>query len=132
MIGLPQLLIASLFAVCAAGLGGFAYGNAVGRTAEIAAQKRVNDVREAARQQLQSQIDASATVAQAEEYRRQKSVREINRDTAQILEKPVYRNICIDDDGIRLLDRARTAANGNDIAAPASPATAAASGSARR
>lgn len=48
-------------------------------------------------------------------------VREIYRAVPTIVDRPVYRSICADDDGVRLLDRARAAANGGG-SQPTSPA----------
>lgn len=48
--------------------------------------------------------------------------REITREVPSIVERPVYRNVCLDGDGLRLVNRAVEAANG--------PATGGADGSA--
>lgn len=127
MIGKSHLAMAAALAACAAGAGGFAYGTTVGRNAELAAQKRADDAAKAVRDELQGQIDAAAIAAQSKEYARQQSIREITNETIKIIDRPVYRNICLDADGVRLLDRAQAIANGQGGTAPlgtaADPAT---------
>ncbi|MFT3967098.1 MAG: hypothetical protein QM690_14555 [Sphingobium sp.] len=113
-----------------AGVGGFAYGTRVGTVMEQAAQKRADDAAEKVRQQLQAQIDASATQHQSAEYARQEQVREIYRETNTITERPIYSSICVDADGVRLLDRAAAVANGEPVAAPAGGTGEAAAGGA--
>jgi hypothetical protein len=102
-------------AACLAGIGGFAYGTRVGVQQEQAAQKRADDAARAERDKLQGQIDASAEAQQAAEYERQANVREIYHETQKVIERPVYRNVCVDADGVRLLDRAAATANGQSV-----------------
>jgi hypothetical protein len=129
MIGKSHLIMAAALAACASGVGGFAYGTGVGRNAEIASQRRADQAAAKVRDELQGQIDADAIASQSKEYARQQSVREINNETIKIIEKPVYRNVCIDADGVRLLDRAQALANGDGegaaqpLGTAASPAT---------
>ncbi|WP_374414199.1 hypothetical protein [Novosphingobium colocasiae] len=130
-IGVMHFALASALAACLAGIGGFAYGTRVGLAQEQAAQKRVGDAAEAQRAKLQGQIDAAAERHQSTEYARQANVREIYHETQKVIERPVYRNLCIDADGVGLLDRAAYIANGADIAGPAGPAAGAAQGAAK-
>lgn len=130
MIGKSHLVLIAALAACASGAGGFFYGTSVGAAQEQASQKRADDAREAERKKLQSQIDASSEAAQGMEYARQGSVREIYHESQKIIERPVYRNICVDADGVRLLDRAAATANGENLSPAAGPATAAAEGAA--
>lgn len=123
--------MAAALAACASGVGGFVYGTGVGRNAEIASQRRSQDAAEAVRKTLQGQIDAAAIASQSKEYARQQSVREITHETHKIIEKPVYRNVCIDDAGVRLLDHAAAVANGAGGAAALGTAADAASGAAQ-
>ncbi|WP_043974468.1 hypothetical protein [Novosphingobium sp. P6W] len=115
MIGLSHLALAGALAACVAGIGGFAYGTRVGTEREQAAQKRADDAAEAERDQLQGKIDSSAEGHQAAEYTRQANVREIYHETQKVIERPVYRNVCVDADGVGLLDRAAAAANGESV-----------------
>ncbi|EIZ77762.1 hypothetical protein WSK_3773 [Novosphingobium sp. Rr 2-17] len=126
-LGLNQLALAGALAACVAGIGGFAYGTRIGAAQEQAAQKRADDAAEETRQKLQRQIDASAQQHQSAEYSRQANVREIHHETQKVIDRPVYRNVCVDADGVGLLDRAADVANGARV----SGATGAAAGTAQ-
>jgi len=129
-IGVSHLALAGALAACLAGIGGFAYGIRVGVAQEQASEKRASDAAQAERQRLQRQIDASAEQHQAAEYTRQANVREIYHESEKVIDRPVYRNVCVDVDGVRLLDRAAAVANAEGIggtpgtAAEAAPAAA--------
>ncbi|MFC0206435.1 hypothetical protein [Novosphingobium soli] len=122
VIGFSHLALAGALAACLAGLGGFAYGTRVGIAQEQAAQKRADDAANAERQQLQAQIDAGGEAHQSAEYARQAQVREIYHETQKVIERPVYRNLCIDADGVGLLDRAADVANAKSVGEPAGAA----------
>ena len=115
MIGKSHLAMAAALAACAAGIGGFFYGTSVGVAQEQASQKRADDAREAERKKLQGKLDASSEAAQAKEYARQGSVREIYHESQKVIERPVYRSVCVDADGVGLLDRAAATANSEDL-----------------
>lgn len=124
--GLSHLALAGALIACLTGIGGFAYGTRVGVAQEQAAGKRASDAAEAERQRLQHQIDASAKQHQAAEYTRQTNVREIYHESEKVIDRPVYHNVCVDADGVRLLDRAATIANGEGVGgAPGTAADAA-------
>lgn len=131
MIGVTHLALAGALAACVAGIGGFAYGTRVGTAQEVASQKRADDAARAVREQLQGKIDAGAELHQSAEYARQANVREIYHETQKIIERPVYRNVCVDADGVGLLDRAAAIANGESLARPAGTTAGAAEGPAR-
>ena len=126
MIGRSHLVLGAALAACLAGIGGFAYGARVGVAHEQAAQLRATRAADAERQRLESQIDASTMRAQTAEQNRQGAVREIYHDSQKIIERPVFRTICVDRDGVSLLDRAAATANGDGISpsadAPGAPA----------
>ncbi len=130
MIGRSHLVLAAALAACGSGIGGFFYGTSVGRDAEQASQRRADAAAAKVRDDLQKKIDAAATAAQSAEYQRQESVREIHNETLKIIEKPVYRNMCVDADGVRLLDHAAAIANGENRAAPLGTAASTATSSA--
>ena len=115
MIGKSHLAMAAALAACTAGIGGFFYGNSVGHAQEQAAQKRADDAREAERKKLQGQLDASTEAAQTKEYARQGNVREIYHESQKVIERPIYRSVCVDADGVGLLDRAAATANSEDL-----------------
>lgn len=129
-IGLSHLALAGALASCAAGIGGFFYGTHIGAAQEQAAQKRADDAAETVRQKLQGQIDAATERSQTAEYARQANVREIYHESQKVVERPVYRNVCVDADGVGLLDRAADVANGKGIAQPAGAAAGTAQGAA--
>ena len=99
------------------------YGVRVGIAQEQAAQKRANDAARVEAEKIQRQIDADAQSYQGHEYERQAHVREITRESQTIIERPIYRNVCIDADGVQLLDRASALANGESRALAAGTAT---------
>jgi len=130
VIGPSHLVLAAALAACAAGIGGFFYGTGVGVAQEQAAQKRADDAREAERRKLQAQIDAATEQAQSAEIARQGNVREIYHESQKVIERPVYRNLCVDADGVGLLDRAAAIANGQAVPGAAGGTAAVAAGSA--
>ncbi len=93
-------------------IGAFFYGQSVGASrceaAHLKAEKKAGEKVEARIVDAQDQ-DAKAAVA---DVRRETIVREITREVPKIIDRPVYRSVCIDADGVRLLDRAVEAANG--------------------
>lgn len=113
-----RLTLAAALAACLTAAAGFAYGVHVGAAQEQAAQKRADDAREAERRKQQAQIDASAQQHQVAEYARQGAVREIYHESQKVIERPVYRTVCLDADGVGLLDRAAATAN-RELVAPA-------------
>ena len=131
MIGLSHVVLAGALAACVTGIGGFAYGVHIGTAQEQAAQKRAEDAADAERRKLQGQIDASAERHQSAEYARQANVREIYHESEKVIDRPVYRNVCVDADGVRLLDRAADVANAESVGQPAGAAPAATQGAAQ-
>lgn len=115
MIGRSHLIMAAALVACASGFGGFLFGVDVGVAREQAARKRADDEAEKVRASLQGQIEASSQSAQSAEYDRQGKVREIIRESQKIVDRPVYRDICVDADGVGLLDRAAASANADDL-----------------
>lgn len=128
-IGLSHVALGGALMAAAAGAGGFLYGTHVGTAMEQAAQKRADDAAEKVRQQLQGEIDASATQHQSAELGRQDKVREIYRESSTLTERPIYSTVCVDADGVGLLDRAVAVANG--VVQPAGGAGEAAGGGAK-
>jgi hypothetical protein len=52
------------------------------------------------------------------DQQRQSTHQEIIRERTQIIDRPIYRNQCIDADGLRILDDIAANAHGQDPAAP--------------
>lgn len=130
-IGLSHVILAGALTASAAGIGGFFYGTRVGAAQEQAAQKRADDAARAERDKLQGQIDASTERSQAAEYARQSNVREIYHESQKVVERPVYHNVCIDVDGVGLLDRAADVANGKSVGLAAGAAAGTVQGAAQ-
>jgi hypothetical protein len=112
MLGAGALLLASH-------AGAYFYGVGNGRDdirAEAAKALKVaaKELREA-----ETAIAEARILSAKAEAGRVEIVREINREIPTIVQKPVYRNVCIDDDGVRLIERARSAANGEPAGGPA-------------
>lgn len=96
----------------AALIGAFFFGRDVGIDAIKAEQLDAIEASADREKAKQRRIDALSRAAAARETARETIVREIYRDVPTIVEKPVYRTRCIDDDGVRLIERAVAAANG--------------------
>lgn len=89
-------------------------GRRDGRAIADGKQAAVDKAVEAERGKRESTVAQGDASGQARETDRQTHVREITRETNTITERPVYRNVCVDADGVRLLDRAAAVANGDD------------------
>ena len=93
-------------------IGAFFYGSSVGaaqcEAAHLRADKAAREQREKSIRQAQTDDAAAAEL----DARRETIVREITREVPRIVERPVYRGVCADADGLRVLDRAVEAANG--------------------
>ena len=113
-----RFAIAAALAACLAAISGFAYGVNVGETRQRANQARVDAASETEQRKIQEKIDAAVERRQAQEYARQSAVREIRHESEKIIEHPVYGAVCVDADGVSLLDRAAATANGDSVAAP--------------
>lgn len=72
---------------------------------------QINAYSEQIKKQKAAIMQYQAAQKAGEEYEQQKAAREVEtqiiyRDVAKIVEKPVYRNICIDADGLQQLNKA--------------------------
>lgn len=74
---------------------------------------------------------SAAAVADAQTHQTT-DFREITRETVKIVDRPVYRSVCADVDGVGLLDRAHAAANRGFAGAPAFTPTGASEDAAQR
>lgn len=110
--------------------GVYAFGRHDGASIEIAKQAAIEKAVMAERRKREDRLDQVGAGAARLETKRGEKMREIIRETNTITERPVYRSICVDADGVRALDRAAAAANGEDTgsgpaitgeAAPAEP-----------
>lgn len=91
------------YAGVAALVAGFTLGWSVADwRADARELQRVQAAKELADEQQRMVARASARV---EAQREQRAARErvVVREVERVLEKPVYRNVCLDDDGLRIL-----------------------------
>lgn len=107
----PYLAIAGAVAIL--GLGwwlnhrGYERGYAAKNAEVIAAAHRLAEKAE----RVRGVIDAQAVAIQQARQQQDTETRIIHDETTRIIERPVYRSICVDADGVRLLDRAVASAN---------------------
>jgi hypothetical protein len=94
-------------------------GRRDGRAIADGKQAAVDRAVEKERGKREEAVARGDAAGQARETDRQTHVREITRETNTITERPVYRNVCVDADGVQLLDRAAAVANGDDPRPPA-------------
>jgi hypothetical protein len=122
VIGTPYLALGAAGAIIAAAFGGYFHGKHV--AAGEASEHELTQLTIALEQKHQAELRIAELekAAAGREIIRQNTVREIYRAIPQIIHDPVYRSVCIADDGVRLLDRAQAAAGGHSGADPAAPA----------
>ncbi len=93
-------------------IGAFFYGQHDGEVrcerAHLAAAAKVQAQQD---QRLEGAQQQDLQAAQAD-VQRETIVREITLEVPKIIDRPVYRNVCVDADGVRLIERAVDAANG--------------------
>lgn len=114
MTQLRLILLAAALAGC---IGSFFYGVSVGKDRTEARFAKVERA-------LRAAVDANISAAQASEaaaavaaQQRGTVFREIHREVPTIVDRPVYRNQCVDADGVRVIDQAVAAANGRRASA---------------
>ncbi len=123
--GLAGNLLAALALALAAATGGFFYGVGVGKDSVRAGIARDLERAAAELDRAGDAIAAARLRSAGLEQHRQQIVREVYREIPRVVENPVYHNVCIDDDGVRLIERARAAANNDAAGGPAAAAAAA-------
>lgn len=110
----PWLYIAGATALLAAIGGAYAYGRGDGRAIERHKQAAIEAAVRVEREKREQLVDQLGAGAARLETTRQQNVREIYRESHRVTERPVYRNVCVDADGMHLLDAAAGVANGED------------------
>lgn len=101
----------------AALIGAFFFGRSTGIDHERARNLAALEKGRKAIEQSIAQVQAVDRARVEQEGQRQTIVREIYREVPKILDRPVYRNVCVDADGVRIIRRAVAAANGRGDAA---------------
>jgi hypothetical protein len=87
-------------------------GDSIGANRVIARDARAFQHAQDAMKHAAKKLNAAQDRLAAAEGQRRETVREIYREVPTIVDRPVYRTVCSDDDGVSLLDRAAAAANG--------------------
>lgn len=105
-------LLIALCITLAGTAGGYLKGRADGDSACEARYAEAAKDAEKAEGEKQSGINAEREKSAAAENVRQEAVREVYRETVKLVDRPVYRNRCLDADGVFAIDLATAAANG--------------------
>jgi hypothetical protein len=100
--------VAALLLAIAAYFHGVEVGVDKQRSADLAANLKDEKEQRRRLEAGQRDDDSAARAAVA----RETTVREITREVPKIIDRTVYRNVCIDADGVRLIRRGVEAANG--------------------
>ena len=116
-----QILVAVIAAIALLA-GAYAFGRSDGSAIERDAQAKVDAATSKLREERQQLVDQLAGAAAAQETKAFGQMRELVRESHTIVERPVYRNLCVDADGVRILDAAAALANGDDPGEPAAGA----------
>jgi hypothetical protein len=131
MTGGTALVSGALLLSVACGFGGYKHGLETGRLRADEESRDAVDRANAERDMLRGQLEKAALLYLEAEQNRQSTHREIVRESTKFIDRPVYRNVCIDADGVRTLDRAAGNANARDPGAPSGEAGGAAESTAR-
>jgi hypothetical protein len=126
----PYFALAGVLALGAAAGGGFIHGLHFAQGKADHANIVALDKALGAKRDAENRIAGLEAAAAIRENARQAQVREVYREIPKIVRTNsiVYQRACIDDAGVRLLERARSAANGGDPGAPAGQAGSGAGG----
>ena len=126
MIPLGWRILGGLVVAIAIGGGGYAIGDSAGANRVLARNAAAFARITVAADRIRTATDRISGAAALARTAQVTTERTIYRDAIKIIDRPVYRSICIDADGGRLLDRAQTNANRQLTGGAADPAAAAA------
>lgn len=107
--------MSTLYAAIIAGVIGFAAGWQVNDWRHEAARAEQADQQREADRKQEAKLDAASASHEAVRENIRTEFQVIYRDRDRVVEKPVYRNVCLDADGLRLIKSA--------ITKPAQPAS---------
>lgn len=93
-------------------VGAFFYGRHIGYAECENDHLKAAAAAQAKREEQIGQAQAGDAKAAEADVQRETIVREITREVPKVIDRPVYRNVCVDADGVRLIGRAVEAANG--------------------
>ena len=82
----------------------------------LAAAEQVRETEKMRRQAA----NKGATAHEADKVRIETQYRDVIKEVDRVVERPIYRNVCMDDDGLRILNQQISRANGD----PAEPSNA--------
>ena len=114
---MPSLLMYGLLALAVIGALGGIYGAGY----RSGSNSVMNEWQTASREQRDREAKAGQKAAEKKESGDQKAkviYRKITQEVERVVEKPVYRNVCLDPDGLRI---ARDAIRGEIAPAPVAP-----------
>ena len=109
-------------------IGTYFYGRNDGAQIQIAKYAAVDAAVAKERAKRDDKVDQGNAAGQQQETARNTATKEVYREIQTVVDRPVYRNICVDADGVRFLDRAAAIANGEGASQPAEQAPAGATG----
>lgn len=111
MIANPWAIAGGALLVIAALGGAYLQGRADGRHGEQAKAIKALERARVALEKGRIRVDAVNGLAAAAQVAQQQETRTIYERATTVIERPIYRNVCVDADGGGLLDRARANAN---------------------
>lgn len=115
----PWTIIASAGGALVMSIAAFFFGVSYEGNRIHAQQLADLKVEQAQAAKTQSAIGAASLHQGEDDAVRGERVRETYREVAKIVDRPVYRNVCLDADGLRVLVQATAIANGDYRPAPA-------------
>ncbi len=122
MIPLTWRIAGELAAAVAIGGGSYALGDSAGANRVLARHAIAAARIAAAVDRIRTAPDRIAGAAAGARTEQVTTERTIYRDAIKIIDRPVYRSVCIDADGVQLLDRAHASANRGLTGEPAADA----------
>lgn len=112
----PYILAAALAGAAAS----YAAGHYIGASRQEAQDIAASNAKLAETQAAYAKFENIVTKSLAAQLAAIRSTeRIINHETQKIIERPVYRNVCLDADGVRLIEQARTSGNKTVSSSPA-------------
>lgn len=108
----PYAILGALGAIALAAGGGYWRGSQAEHTRHVARELAQASAATAKADALAATIRERDAALVAQEDTRRVETREIVREVPKLVSRTVYRTACVDDDGLRLLARAASAANG--------------------
>jgi hypothetical protein len=114
-------IAAKLILLIAVFVGGMGAG--VKFHAGLVAERDLKATQEAAKVQIRRMDNIDAAANAHEKVKQVAKVREriVVQEVERVIEKPVYRNVCMDDDGLRILSDDIASRNASGKPAPAVP-----------